>query len=171
MGSNKPKINIPMCVAFILFVLTLVSIHMTSGLYARYTVTSSSLDSARVAMFNVESSVQPLLDDQGKHMEGKYTLTVNNLSEVAVRYSLTVTMPDYLSMAVDEEEPKSPETGKNQAVFENSDWVLEPGENTGTHTLTFAVVNWSGLTSQMPNNETENLSVDFNVTVTAEQID
>lgn len=48
---SKPKVNIPMCVAGILFVLTMVSMHLTSGLYARYTASSSGEDSARVIKF------------------------------------------------------------------------------------------------------------------------
>lgn len=44
-------INIPMCIASILLCFTLFSIHLTCGLYARYTTTASSSDSARVIKF------------------------------------------------------------------------------------------------------------------------
>lgn len=51
--AHKPvaKINIPMCIAAILFCLTLFSFHLTGGLYARYITTGTSSDSARVITF------------------------------------------------------------------------------------------------------------------------
>ena len=43
--------NIPMCIACILFCLTLFSIYLTSGLYARYTTSDTGYDTARVIGF------------------------------------------------------------------------------------------------------------------------
>lgn len=51
MGRKPGKVNIPMILAAILLFLTLLSIHLTSGLYARYVTTASGSDSARVAKF------------------------------------------------------------------------------------------------------------------------
>lgn len=48
---NAPKINIPICVAAVLFCLTLFSIHFMSGFYAKYTSRASGEDSARVIKF------------------------------------------------------------------------------------------------------------------------
>ena len=45
------KVNIPMCIASFLFCLTLISIHLTSGLYAKYISSASGDDSARVIKF------------------------------------------------------------------------------------------------------------------------
>lgn len=45
------KVNIPMCIASFLFCLTLISIHLTSGLYAKYISSASGNDSARVIIF------------------------------------------------------------------------------------------------------------------------
>lgn len=45
------KVNIPLCIAGVLFCLTLLSAHFTSGLYARYTASSTYGDSARVIRF------------------------------------------------------------------------------------------------------------------------
>lgn len=45
------KVNIPMYIAALLFCLTLISIHLTSGLYAKYTGSASGNDSARVITF------------------------------------------------------------------------------------------------------------------------
>ena len=45
------KVNIAMCIACILFCLTLISIRLTSGLYAKYMTSASGGDSARVITF------------------------------------------------------------------------------------------------------------------------
>ena len=49
--TNKPKMNIPMCLAGVLFCLTMVSVYMVSGLYARYSTSGTGSDSARVIKF------------------------------------------------------------------------------------------------------------------------
>lgn len=49
--KRKAPCNIPMTLACVLFCLTLISIHFTGGLYARYTTSDTASDSARVATF------------------------------------------------------------------------------------------------------------------------
>ncbi len=49
--GKRSKINIPIVLACILLCLTLISIHFTSGLYARYVSTADGKDSAKVASF------------------------------------------------------------------------------------------------------------------------
>jgi hypothetical protein len=49
--AKTAKVNIPMCIASFLFCLTLISIHLTSGLYAKYISSASGNDSARVIKF------------------------------------------------------------------------------------------------------------------------
>lgn len=48
---STAKVNVPICAAAVLLCLTLISVHLTSGVYARYTVTASGSDSARVIQF------------------------------------------------------------------------------------------------------------------------
>lgn len=48
---RKPKTNIPMCIAAVLFCLTVISTYMVSGLFARYTTTGAGKDNARVIKF------------------------------------------------------------------------------------------------------------------------
>ena len=48
---KKAQLNIPMCLAAVLLCLTLISIHLSSGLYAKYVVNDSGSDSARVIKF------------------------------------------------------------------------------------------------------------------------
>lgn len=49
--TKKAKVNIPIYIACFLFCLTLISIHLTSGLYAKYMSFASGSDSARVITF------------------------------------------------------------------------------------------------------------------------
>lgn len=49
--TRTAKVNILMCIASFLFCLTLISIHLTSGLYAKYISSASGNDSARVIKF------------------------------------------------------------------------------------------------------------------------
>lgn len=49
--TEKHRMNVPICIAFFLLCTTLFSVHLTSGLYARYTVTESGDDLARVIRF------------------------------------------------------------------------------------------------------------------------
>ena len=48
---RRSHVNIPMAVAAVLLCLTLFSAHLAGGVFARYTVTSSASDSARVIKF------------------------------------------------------------------------------------------------------------------------
>lgn len=61
---KKAKLNIPICAALVLLFLTMVSIHMTSGLYARYTTQDSGGDAARVISFS-----RVTLDETGDFYE------------------------------------------------------------------------------------------------------
>lgn len=52
---RKQKPNIALCAAFVLLCLTMITTHLTSGLYARYVTSDSAQDLARVVKFgNVE---------------------------------------------------------------------------------------------------------------------
>ena len=62
---HKTKMNIPMCLAAILLCLTLISIHLTSGLYAKYISSASGNDSARVIKFG-----ELTLTEEGDFYEG-----------------------------------------------------------------------------------------------------
>lgn len=70
MGNMKRKcqqnMNIPMVLACVLFCLTLISIHITSGLYAKYSVNATGDDSARVITFGELAIVEEGdFDDDG----------------------------------------------------------------------------------------------------------
>lgn len=90
---NQRHANIPMCLAGVLFCLTLISIHLTGGLYAKYTTRSEFEDLARVAKFEVTENQTRFQQELVVDMTpGTYTssITVDNQSEVAINYVVTV---------------------------------------------------------------------------------
>ena len=68
---NKTKMNIPLCLAAILLCLTLISIHLTSGLYAKYISSASGNDSARVIKFG-----ELTLTEEGDFYEGNKLMII-----------------------------------------------------------------------------------------------
>jgi hypothetical protein len=69
--NHKTKINIPMCLAVILLCLTLISIHLTSGLYAKYISSDSGNDFARVIKFG-----ELTLTEEGDFYEGNKLMII-----------------------------------------------------------------------------------------------
>ena len=68
---HKTKMNIPMCLAAILLCLTLISIHLASGLYAKYISSASGNDSARVIKFG-----ELTLTEEGDFYEGNKLMII-----------------------------------------------------------------------------------------------
>ena len=82
-----------MCIACILFCLTLFSCHLCGGLYARYTTTASAGDSARVARFDVSEDCASFDDTfMIETVPGttEREIFVKNDSEVAINYIVTI---------------------------------------------------------------------------------
>jgi len=91
--KHKMRVNIPMCLAGVLFCLTLISIHFTSGLYAKYITKTGSEDSARVAQFDVTEECSLLSKDvvfEIRPGTSEYQIAVNNKSEVAIDYKVSI---------------------------------------------------------------------------------
>ena len=167
---GKQKVNIPMCAALVLLLLTMISIHMTSGLYARYTSTATATDSARVAKFDVEAAVTATATN------GEYTLTVNNKSEVAVKYKVIVTFNEVLPEA-DTLTVKLGDTTitTSDKMTYTTDYVgtLAPGATGTPHTLTIGingVGGWQDYTKPVSGKKVD-VPLAFSVDIVAEQID
>ena len=92
--TNAPKRNVFLIAALILLCLTLVSMSLMSGMFARYTTKSASNDTGRIAKFRVTGNgFTDAVTFNVKMNPGdsqKKTLSVVNDSEVAVRYTVTV---------------------------------------------------------------------------------
>ena len=163
---NKAKLNIPMFAALILLLLTMITTHMTSGLYARYTAQASGSDSARVAKFAVSSTVTANEDKTDE-----YTLVVHNGSEVAVEYSVEVVMDKHLSVTIGEE-TKTLTGEETSVIFTDESWKLAPGANSDEIGMKLAISDWSGLTApNTSNGKVEIVTLGFTVNIIAVQMD
>ncbi len=101
MSKSNRNIPIVFYVGLLVVCLTFFSVHMSSGLYARYTTQASGGDSARVAKFLVTDELT-VTNSNGDPVESvtmvnaslipgdetTYTFSVKNDSEVTVRFSV-----------------------------------------------------------------------------------
>lgn len=89
--SSRP--NWILRIAGVLLCLTLLSVHLTSGMMARYSTTVSGSDSARVAKFDLREAgtfSQDLPLEYKPGMSESYTIVLENHSEVTVDCTVTV---------------------------------------------------------------------------------
>lgn len=160
---GKAKLNIPMCAALVLLLLTMISIHLTSGLYARYTATATATSSARVAKFAVSGS----LSDEN-------ILTVTNDSEVTIRYSVNIVFTENV-----------PPVEKLKVTLNGIESTLDKDGTTRTFNmgtlpaetaseglpLVFTVLDWSFVTEHAENTPSISKNFPFTVNIIAEQVD
>lgn len=93
MKPSERKRNIPMFIAGILLCLTLLSMYLVSGLYAKFTTSGEGEDSARVAAFYLEAEgdlCQYIMTDVLPGEEQNQELLITNRSEVKLQYTLTI---------------------------------------------------------------------------------
>ena len=93
--SLKPRYNVSLVLAFITFILLVLSISLNSNIYAKYKSGDDSSDEARVAKFSIDSNLDTSALNSSfmiKPTDGakNYTITIDNDSEVAVRYTLSI---------------------------------------------------------------------------------
>lgn len=175
---GKTKLNIPMCAAAVLLFLTLLSIHLTSGLFARYTTTVTASDSARVAKFDVDvtADIEDITVDCAQSDSGTFILTVTNNSEVTVRYTLILTLLENKQIKATDlymykDTDDTPYFPKNNVYTFTNLGTLTPGANQ-THNITFGVYSWHTVTEDAKDSPPiYNWDLDFNVDVVATQVD
>lgn len=92
--ERNAKGNILMYTAAVILCVTLLSMHLAGGLYARYTTGKGDSNSAKVAAFNIEQEGTIFETIEAGVTPGttkSAELIITNNSEVAVEYTLTVT--------------------------------------------------------------------------------
>lgn len=164
-----------MRIAFLLLCLVIISVYMMGGLLAKYTANGSGDDSARVAKFDVKvtGTAEDLVMVAANTVDAEsYQIRVKNDSEVAVRYTIHVTIepgdensdgqPDFASDDI------SCVIQRGGAV--SNEGTLAVGAAEAVHTLTFTVVDWAAVTQFMTGTNDE-VSFTFTVNVNVEQID
>jgi len=136
-------------VALILICLILLCVHLMSGLFAKYLTSGEGDDSARVAKFQVNVTGEAkdhVLAYSKSGTDGTQTISVENLSEVAVKYDVTVVFnqlpPEGLTVKIGD---KAGVVSGNRVTFSNVGMlpVYTGSPNANTHTLTF-LMDWSG---------------------------
>lgn len=167
MKRKNRRPNWILCLAGVLFCLTLFSMHLTSGLYARYVARGTSGDRAMVAKFSIEQTGTIdrfiAVDVCPDFTSQTYTIALENNSEVDVAYTvhverMTENLPLNLTL-----------TGSN--VSEGSGGITAAGTMDANSGVTVSY----GLRIAWPGSETaEAYSQEIDairVTVRAEQID
>lgn len=185
---KKAKLNIPICAALVLLFLTMVSIHMTSGLYARYTATSTASDSARVAKFDVATNLDNkdiTIDCAAKENSGEYIIKVKNNSEVTIKYTLTVKLKAKdsgnelestdLTVSIADEKDTNGDYIFEIVPFANKmtftrDTPLAPGGER-EHCLQLVVSDWGTISKDAENVETLTREFDVTVDIQVTQVD
>lgn len=86
-------------VGLVILCMVLISTYLTGGLYARYTSSDSSSDSARVAKFDIKNQITSHVVDLELHFfdsaksSASLPFSVTSGSEVSVKYDVVVNMP------------------------------------------------------------------------------
>lgn len=177
---GKMKMNIPMLAALILLLLTMVTTHFTSGLYARYVSHVTATDSARVAKFDVKGTLSGDVKVDCKSNEGgTFTISVQNQSEVSIGYDVDVVFKESLQEALDSKKLEVTLDGKT-GVWNEAErtlsfkevGVLAPLTDTAAphHVLTFLVKDHTYVTSTGEGEEITK-ALAFKVNIHAGQID
>ena len=139
-------------IALILLLLVMVSLHMTSGLYARYISTGSGDDTARVAKFDVATTVHNVNAKfvNKSAQDNIYTIEIDNDSEVAVRCDLVLVFDsalEYINITVDGNAPSEISLDKKTFTFKDIA-LLAPNGATADCQLVFTVTDWNAVTSE-----------------------
>ncbi len=173
---NTPKLNIPLCIASVIFCLTLFSTYFVSGLYARYTSTGQAGSSARVAVFSVKGSedtlTKPIVAELVPGEVSETKLIINNSSEVAVDYIIEVkNNTENLPLQFYVEKQNNEEPPTNPIPFEPYEFVHEDSVAAGSGDTTYILyIEWE---SHGDGYDLENIGMvdQILVTVTATQAD
>lgn len=159
-----------MRLAAVLFCMVMFSTYLMSGLYARYTAEADGQDKARVAKFDVKTSGPKgveVLYSQGD--SGDYELLVQNDSEVAISYTITVEVApiDFgIVVTLEDQVLKT----KESTTVTVTPAPLPPGQE-AKHPLTFKVESWGEFTKIVAAQPSRSQDVGFTVTVDAVQVD
>lgn len=169
-NNRRPSGNIMMRLAAVLFCLVMFSTYLMGGLFARYTAKAGGNDNARVAKFDVKTSGPKgveVLYSQGD--SGEYLLEVQNGSEVAISYTVTVVVDkiDFGIIVTLEDQVLNTNNATTVIV---TPAPLAPGK-TATHPLTFMVESWGEFTKFVAAQPSRSQDVGFTVTVDAVQVD
>ena len=154
MKKNKMKAPVIFYIAVLVLCLTMISTSLSGGFFAKYVTQVQDTDAARVAKYDVTvSDLAPdnlVLDSYDPNkLEGNMDFTVTSNSEVAIKYSVIVTLPaplptEYVRDAATGELSETPEPYMFITLKDKGDavgtTVRQPQVSDGNLVLTFADV-------------------------------
>ncbi len=168
---SKPNISIQAAGA--LLALCVVSGYLLAGMYAKYTTTAPANDGARVASFHVEvlggedvkSSIGLQDDSSNSTRTARYSYSVQNTSEVAIRYSVTFVFDQPIPKGITvphENDTVAGDGAVRTVTVQDPGFILAPGATSPLHHIDFQT-------------QFDTLAINYNPTVqvkvTATQID
>ena len=171
---KRPSGCITLRIAAVLLCLVLFSMHLTAGLYARYTAKQGGTDSARVAAFNVDvegvgnSVTVDYVKGNGQDA-GIQRLLITNNSEVAVSYDITVEIEDVnfgISVTLNGKVLSTDEP----TTLKFTDVGQIPPNSSQFCDLEFKVVDWGAFTQKKDATKIEG-KLEYSITVDVVQID
>lgn len=145
--ERSVKMNILMGIAMILLCVTLFSMCLVSNMYAKYTESIDNSDSARIAKFSITPGGEFFENLKAEAIPGEtqnVTLIIENKSEVAVEYTLTVTnvtrnLPLKFTLTPDPADGDAPpatlDSYEEDKGISISSARQEPGEHTDKYKL------------------------------------
>lgn len=177
---NRP--NIALRLAAVMLVMVCVSTWMLAGLLAKYTGSGEGADVGRVAAFHVVATgipeTQTVDASAGSMPSGSYDITVINKSEVAVEYSVYVTLsealPDWLEVQLDTKAYNQISDDKKTLYFYEAGVLgLADADRSETVPLSFVVSNPENMAdySQADEGIEYSKKLDFEVYVNFVQLD
>ena len=162
--------------AAVLFCLLMLSVHLLSGLFARYVSKGQGVDSARVAKFDVGvTSVANNVEIEygvSPGDEGAYVVNIANRSEVAVTYDIKVVVDkpaDSFDIQVALEGKKLDTKTSNELIFPNAGYLPAGGKT--AHDLMFSVLEWGDFTKNHTGYASRTETLNFRVYVDVVQVD
>ena len=165
--SNRRPIqlgSVMMRIALVLLCMVMISFHLMGSMYARYTTKGSGSDDARVAKFDVKvtGDSNAVRVDCAQSTDNVYTITIQNLSEVAVSYEIKVVTS----------------VNGGSKLFDTDGVAVTVDQQNGSlavdtqaeRKLTFTVNDWSKITENMAG-ESGEVTLKFSVTIDIVQVD
>ncbi len=178
-AKNKITGYVYIRIAAVLLCLILASTYLIIGLFARYNSDSRADEGARVAKFSIHGSGQLTQSIVAEVIPGnektKQSLLIENNSEVAVQYTITVTNEtNHLPLEFNVIKDASAAAGTPEmSPVDGADNTFTATQSAGSHSDNYILeISWPANTENPEEDIARIGMVDYiTVTVTAEQID
>lgn len=174
-SKYSSKLNIPLQLAAILLCVTLISVYLVSGIFARYTTENSSGNTAAVAEFSPTASfVEDTWVFDSDTYSFEYQIKLTNPSEVDVNCSLEISFPDDMLNNAEFTFNDETKTNINGNTIQFGSFAnLSSGDTTGITEILKVTISEDIYNSIMSshNGQTSSLAAHFDAEISFTQID